>query len=87
MSRDDFDHGSVGHDLEPVSKRCRLGGIRVHPLQLLELAIDLLFGRLRHLAFWRVFSRYCGNLLAQFVAFTELALNRLHLLAQVELAL
>ena len=78
--------GQRHHPVEPVAQRRRLRGVGVHALELLELALHLLQHRLRHLRLLRLVPEL-RDLLAELVALAELALDRLHLLAQEELAL
>src|SRR5262245_31714086 len=74
------------HDVEPVAQRCRLGRVRVHAFELLQLAVDFLFDGLRHLALSHLFA-VLRDVFGQLVALAQLLLDGLQLLAQVELAL
>ena len=78
--------GQPDHPVQPVAQGRRLRGVGVHALQLLELALDLLQDRLRHPGLVGLLLER-RDLLRQLVAFAQLALDRLQLLAQEELAL
>ena len=78
--------GEIGHDLHPVAERRRLRGVRVHAFEFLELAQRLFLRSLRHVRRVDLFTEL-RDLFGEFVALAEFALNRLELLAQVELAL
>ena len=76
----------VRDDFHPASQRRCFGGVGMHALELLQLPQRFFLGGLRHLGRFNFFAKLL-NLFREFVAFAKLALDRLHLLAQIKLAL
>ena len=76
----------IRHDLHPVAQRRRFGRIGMHAFELFQLSQRLIFSGLRHLRGFDLFTKLL-NFFRQFIAFAEFGLNRLHLLAQIELTL
>ena len=78
--------GQFDHPFQIGPDRRRLGGVRMHLLQTLELLFTFLQDLVRHL---RVFDAGAklGNLLSPFIQFTQFFLNGLELLPEEILSL
>lgn len=74
------------HNVEPISQRRGLGGVRMHSLEFLQLPKSFGLNRLGHFRLSNLFAIIL-DLFVKFVAFAEFALNCLHLLPQEVLTL
>ena len=78
--------GQLGHPLQVGPRHRRLAGVRVHALQLLEVALDLNEGLVWHLHLGELFAEG-RDFLGQLRALAQLLLDGLELLAEVVLPL
>ena len=81
-----FRPGQRHHHVQIIAQRGGFGGVRMHSLELLDLAVDFLLDGFRHCSLNHLLP-ILPDFLGKLVSFSQLGLYCLELLPQIELSL